>query len=73
MKKPEEANTPNVLSDDELAQGSGGEHKPIYIHGLETIAPYAVAGHENRPVPPPGSYSEAERQLINENTETVLK
>ncbi len=60
------------LNEKELEQIIGGAHNTIYIHGLETIAPYAAA-HKDMPVSPSGSYSEAERQLIPENTEAVLK
>ncbi len=61
------------LNEKELEQIIGGAHNTIYIHGLETIGPYAAAAHKDMPVSPSGSYSEAERQLIPENTEAVLK
>ena len=60
------------LNGKELEEVTGGAQDTINIPGLETIGPYAVAVH-NMPTPPVGSYSEAERELILENTETVLK
>ena len=61
------------LNDKELEEVIGGANDTIYIHGLEEIGPYAVAAHKDMPAPHSGSYSEAERELISENTEALLK
>ena len=61
------------LSEDELAQVTGGAPDMIDINGLEAIGPYAVAAQNGNTRTAPGSYSEAERELIPENTETVFR